>query len=964
MRSSRWVLVVVGGALVLLVTAALLFRGGENRAGEGTDLLAKTEAVEPPPPSEPEAVAEEENPRTRLEVAREPAAPTPDNSPFPAAYRKWLGRAMGRIVEADGTPVPVFPVDALVADIVGFFPTVATWFEKGSAYAPRILDASAITDEEGRFILEDLDPRMPHALVLGNGTARATIRFLDHSPGPGETVDLGDIALAPYATLVGRVRDEDGNPVGGARVRASDLPAIVFALDVGDLRPGCAFSGEGQVFPLPRWIDPWIDNLPIPTVHTAADGTFRMEGAPVGSVTLVVDRDGFPSLVHGPVTTREGGEQKIPDLVLEEGEILEGKVVDTADRPVEGAELLVGAKAPIGDFALLRPGGVSGAKGVFRIPAVRPKPTLVAARRGPSEPWVVAGPVDPGFDEAIVKLRAKFDLFLDVQDDAGNPLASGVEALLRRKEAWSEVTLFSPFYPVSLEPDPAAGRYRVRDLLAGEYEFLVRAEGFAAERAAADVKGADTILSVRLLPGQGIRARVVLKGIGEPVEFAFVAATSGSGSRLFEGPTASTRTDAAGMATLEGLAAGEWTLQVFHPAYAMEQVDARLPQEEPLLVELRPGGAIEGTITRGGLPPGQSHFIVAAPRGEFEIPRFTASDEEGNFRLGHLVPAKYEVLALDRMIGRASVIDYMRLFEAGEPAKTEAEVRPEETTLVTIDLQGEAGPDAGTIVGTVIVNALPAEGAVVRTHSRGARTSRTDETGAFRLTNVPAGETRVSVSLSSSGSLPIPQQLASRTVKLTPGAVESVEFVLETGRIRGRVITAADGSPVPFAEVTAEASARGGERSQDRTFAMADADGRFLLEPVRADTHSVRARADGFAPGRAEEVRVPYGGESEEIVLRLASAVRVRGRVILPPTPDERRGGASLQFQSKEDSGLRGWASVDRKDGTFDADTLSPGTYEVRVRTWGPEPQQFEPLDLVVPPAGIEGVVLQPVPKG
>jgi hypothetical protein len=966
MGSPRWILGLVAAALVVLVAAALLFTEGGRGTGEPVEVVETEEAPQPTVEEEALLAREVAAARTAIEAAAvEPRAPVARESEFPAAYRRWLGRAKGRVVEADGAPVPGFPVEALVADVLGLFPTVASWFEKGSAYAPRILDAKAMTDEEGRFVLEDLDSRMPHALVLGNGTARATIRFLDHNPGPGETVDLGDIALAPFATLFGRVRDEKGGPVAGARVRASDLPAIVFAVDVGDLRAGSAICGDGQVFPLPRWIDPWLDDLPVPTVRTGADGTFRMEGAPVGSVTLLVDKEGFPSLVHGPVSTKAGGEQKIPDLVLEEGEVLEGKVVDTSDKPVEGAELLVGSRAPVGDFAILRPGGVSGAKGEFRIPALRAKPTLVAARRGPREPWVVAGPVDPGFEEAVVKLRARFDLFLDVADESGAPIEEGVEALVRRKEPWSEVSLFSPFHPLEVQPESATpGRFRARDLLEGEYEFLVRVEGFAAQKASVVVKGPDTIVGVRLPPGLGLRVRVVLVESESPVEFAFVAAVPGTGGEIFKGPQVAARTDVSGGAFLEGLAAGDWTIQVYHPAYALVQENVRLPREEPLVVALQPGGSIEGTITRGGLPPGESHMVVAAPRREFEIPRFTSSDEEGRFALGHLAPGRYEVHALDRLLGRSSFVDYIRLFEGGEPEKADAEVRAGETTQVTIDLQGEASADAGSIVGTVILNGLPSEGAVVRAHGRRGRSARTDAGGAFRLGGIPAGEVRVSLSIPAAGDLPIPQQLASRTVKLAAGSVETIDFVLETGRIRGQVVSGANGSAIPFAQVSSEpVSDGGGDRGWGGTFAMADAQGRFVLEPVPATAHRVRARAEGFSPGRSEEVRVPYGGEPGEVVLRLFSAVRVRGRVVLPPAPEESRGGASLQFRSKDDEGQRAWAPVDRQDGSFDSNNLSPGTYEVQVHVWGPDTQEFEPLELVVPPAGLDGVVLQPLPK-
>ncbi|MGH7150241.1 MAG: hypothetical protein ACREIU_06070, partial [Planctomycetota bacterium] len=371
-------LVLTGGTLLGLAAWALLSPTRQEGGGKPSPAAAG--------PSEPEKPAVEEvepAPADRTALgAPAPPASAPSTSGPPSSYTRSLGRLLGRVLDWDGTPVRDLTVDGYVLDLVTLFPATSALFEE-ETLRPKILDASGRTDVEGRFVLEGLDPRMPHALLLGLGTARATARFLDHAPGPGETVDLGDIVLPPFATLLGKVVDEQERPVPGARVRVTDLPAIVVAMGAGDVRSGGAFYVEKNVFELPRWLDDIVERFPIPTTTTGPDGTFRLEGAPVApNVTTVVDHPQFVTLTRDPVSTSEGGERDLGTLELEAGETLAGTVVDTADRPVAGAEILAGTKIPLGPAAVMRPGGRSDAEGKFRVPAMAAAPAFVACRRG------------------------------------------------------------------------------------------------------------------------------------------------------------------------------------------------------------------------------------------------------------------------------------------------------------------------------------------------------------------------------------------------------------------------------------------------------------------------------------------------------------------------------------------------------------------------------------------------------
>src|SRR5690606_35071585 len=97
-----------------------------------------------------------------------------------------------------------------------------------------------------------------------------TFQLVERVPSPGQTVDLGDIMLRRGATLTGFVADDDGNPLGGALVRATDLPGVAFTLvPIERIDPrGAAVIRERPpevVVEFPSWGVRIFESLPIPT---------------------------------------------------------------------------------------------------------------------------------------------------------------------------------------------------------------------------------------------------------------------------------------------------------------------------------------------------------------------------------------------------------------------------------------------------------------------------------------------------------------------------------------------------------------------------------------------------------------------------------------------------------------------------------------------------------------------------
>ena len=109
-------------------------------------------------------------------------------------------RVTGRIVDHRGHPV----ADAVVA-----------------AKATRSQACHAITDAQGRFLLDAVQPASGNTLVVtARGHGRRLLDFDPPAQEPG-TLDLGDISLTAPLALTGRVLHADGRPAARLPLRLS-----------------------------------------------------------------------------------------------------------------------------------------------------------------------------------------------------------------------------------------------------------------------------------------------------------------------------------------------------------------------------------------------------------------------------------------------------------------------------------------------------------------------------------------------------------------------------------------------------------------------------------------------------------------------------------------------------------------------------------------------------------------------
>lgn len=498
----------------------------------------------------------------------------------------------GRLVASDGTPVAQ-----------GRIQSERDW--RRAVLAESVSDGrfefSASTDQEFRLLIR--------AATFAETT-------FDVPAGGG---DLGDIALAEAVRIEGVVLDPDGAPLPGARVTASrDDP-------------------EQRT----RWRSGARDSVDF----TDAEGAFSIEVDDPTAIYEVTARYALLLPSFGETISLGGSGVSGIVLSLRWGASFFGAVVGPTNSPVEGAVL---------EFRMTGDGGGTLGRGrkttrsrtdgeyqVVGLEAGGYELRVSAPRLAQS----VMRELEVGPDEARrvdVHLEPEQRLTGVVADDSGAPI----------DQARISVSVVGGARRSS-SSDPT-GSFIVDRLGREELTVAVESPGFLrySERG---VFAQDGPLEVVLRAAYEITGVVLDQGTEEPIPNARARITpvvwEGRKEREVWG-----RTDAEGRFTIGNLAAGDYQLQIAAEGYVpFEVTGIRLPtrpSEDDLVVLLRAGGRIRGTVY-DMVGSGLADVRVRAFRlpDDEDAPRRRRgrhdaqdnTDEEGKFVLHGLVEGRYEV---------------------------------------------------------------------------------------------------------------------------------------------------------------------------------------------------------------------------------------------------------------------------------------------------------------------------------
>jgi len=929
---SRSLFAIAAGVVVATV-GAWWWLAHDRAELQRPELAAKRDVPESATPAEVEATA------MAARAAAPAGPPEPAATEMPESYRKALGGFTGRLLEPDNTPVVGLPVSAVEFEPSDFLLESAVLLDE--AHAPPALEsARTLTDADGRFTLASLEPRAVHLLGIDLGGPRSNFRIIDRSPIPGELVELGDIVLEPFVTFVGRVVDPDGAPLPGARVRASNLPALVFQFGIEEIRRGCGVMVEvleqAKAFEVPPVVWEFEKLLPIPTTFSDEEGNFRLPGVPMGLVTVVADKAGFKATTK----TQPSGkakERNVGELWMGAGFVVQGVVVDGTDTPVAGIEVMVGIRAdavPV-PVALLQPAGRTRDDGGFSLNGLPAgKEAYVATRASRGQPLQVHGPFK-AIDEVLrVQLRPPSGLIARPIDEKGLPVRDA-ELFI----APDPIEGGAPLPPILAPPMQKLtetrlqddGSVRVAGLDFGKYRLIGRAPDFALAQATVEV--ADPPQTFDLLFQRANTLELAVTGALEkqPLEWAFASLCP---EGMFERPVARGRTNRDGKVVLERIPAGKYTLTVQHPLKATTELKVEVPCA-PLSVELLLGGNLKGRVHDGGADPGKSLFVILLPRDakrpDEAMPTFSATAETGHYAVVNLEVGKYRWEIRDRIVGKGA----LALFETmrDDPlARGEVEIKEGETTELDIDTSGANDGPVAQLFGSVLINGVATPDLSVRVEGKRNITAKSDERGAWRFEALPAGKSVLTVQgLRGDGDLfSLASVLHRQEIELVGGETRQLDLALSIAAVHGRVT----GPGILPAGLGTTVVLRGAADGPGQFATTNPLTGGFDMPYVAAGKYDLLVRKPGAAPWQ-QAIEVDPNRGDVWVDVALVSSVAASGTFTLPagdapPAADSRDRFAFVMLLDAEKKPA-GRGSVDWEAMTFKIDDAAPGDYQMQL---------------------------------
>jgi hypothetical protein len=288
----------------------------------------------------------------------------------------------GKVVDDQGK-------GAAVVDVTGL------WTSADFGANPNPVRAQ--TDARGEFVLGNIAPRSEVRVSASLGLVADSETVTVPSAGEGGPVTIR-LKRRPTLAVSGRVLGPDGKPLAGASVRVK-----IRAPDQG-YNSGQEFTFDGDK-----------------EVRTGPDGRFVTPAQlPVGNHYRVEARaTGFDPAESPWIVPPD---LSAPDLALRRSVAtreVAGQVVDSAGKPVAGAEVFLSGDGPS------RNRGVAGADGRFRVPGVPRTPALLfVSARGYH---FIGRRVEPGERSVDFALRR-------LDEPPAAPLRPAAPAVMREEE--------------------------------------------------------------------------------------------------------------------------------------------------------------------------------------------------------------------------------------------------------------------------------------------------------------------------------------------------------------------------------------------------------------------------------------------------------------------------------------------------------------------------------------------------
>ena len=786
----------------------------------------------------------------------------------------------GQVVDGEGRPVAGARITTVVNTREG--------------RSLRLEERSSESGPDGRFRLRKLPAGRLHALeAVREGFAPA--RQLADSTAPVRLV------LRRGALATGRIVDEEGVPVAGARVSLATK---------GEEGAPAAYK------PFEATADP--------------EGRFRISGLSAGWFTFRADNPGFVAAVveHVRIPEQET-EVDLGEIRLPAGGAIEGIVTDAHGRPV--AEAWVGlSPSDSEDFrtamAVLsgRRPTETGPDGRFRIGDLprEARYDLHVDHEG-LRPAEVLGVEVPTAEPLRIRLSQPRTLSGRVVDELGEPVAGASVEPSVKTVAPDGSTHIRGDGRTTTDPE---GRFVLSRVSPGTVDLLASAPGYRSRSLPVQVpeEGEIEPAEIVLGPGTSLEGRV-LDNQGLPVHQAQIRIQTRRGDEVSFGSGA--LSDEEGRYEIVDLEPGPVEVQayLFLQGRSTRAAVEIQPGRNRLDLKFPAGAEISGRVVdnRGEPLAGASLSLERSRQDQAEWstgPLHAISSADGSFVFADVTDGEYRLAARRRGFGLAT-----------HPG----EIRVDGAPVTGLELR----LSPGAVIRGRILGFRPDELRSVSVHAFSEGNGRplmaiVSPEAAYRIDDVAPGEWHVIANVA-------PSLTVRGTAEVAEGADEVVlDLEVPTGfTLTGRVLL--DREPLPGVQVTA--AAKGG--SSDWREGTTRLDGGFRLEHLPAGSYTLAVR---LSQGSIHYQMLEIGGDLDVAVEISTGAVA--GRVLRSDGLPVSGASVVLNREIPELQAIVPGPSVTSDErGAFEILRIPAGTYKLIVQADGFPPSESR---IVVTPGG------------
>jgi hypothetical protein len=725
-----------------------------------------------------------------------------------------LARVSGQVVDEARKPVAAARLTA-ESGSSGFGP-------------PRLSRTLAVTGPDGKFSLRT-EPEEKESWIV------ATKRGLP--PGKSDSFPLaaGDrksgvaITLPSGIEVTGRVTDANGDPLSGVAVSASEAEQ--------------GARGMMMMRAEPDEID---------AVRTGSDGSFSLRVSE-STWDFAFSREGYArkSVRSQRVTASES-----PSI-----EVALDPAVEITGRVTRGANGVEGVR--VNAFASgNQASALSGADGSFVLSGLAAGEVRLMARK-PEEFINETRSATAPANNLIIEIKPGGTIRGRAVDKSTSSPVTTFQAGVSQSMNLGGMVRTMPAQLLDFTSDD--GSFELVNVPAGSTSLVVSAPGFAPARLNVSVEAGKTLDAgdVSLETGVKLAGRVTGpngSGLANVTVRPIGGLMGGPGGA---GPSA--RTNEQGEYTLEGLTAGDETIQFSHDDYVSTRKRVTLKGSDIRLdAQLGAGQKIAGlVVTEAGVPVAEAAVEAMSSSGTFEVARTNAS---GAFEIESAAPGRYRFTATKSGFAQATVEDF------------------DVTTGAQVRLTLAAG---GTVYGRVL-GLAPAELARAEVDvfgsGRNFSSARVDAQGNYRLEGAPVGSVQIQASVADTVGY---RTSARKVVEVTAGGSHQVDLEFRGDVvIQGRVTR----NGLPLANTSVNFFPKG---QQAAGAGQTDEQGHYTIKGLEEGEYNVNVREMNRGNATHATEYTVRGPATFDIAYTTAS---VRGRVLDAAT-NEPLAGVQVQVR-------------------------------------------------------------------